>query len=135
MDRRQSKSRDLGQNLRLDPTDPYAVIWLYLSRAKGGPDGKDELKANAAGLDLSKWPGPVIQLYLGQSTPEDVLTAAGSDSGQRCEYNFYVGEYRVVRGERPQALILFRGAADGCPNDFVEYFPALIERNTLEKQE
>ena len=126
--------RDLSQNLYLDPTDPYAMIWLYLSRAKGGVDGKDELKTNAAGMDLSKWPGPVIQLYLGQSKPEDTLQAAGSDSDQKCEYNFYAGEYRVLRGERPQALILFRGAADGCPKDFVEYVPAMLEMKTLETQ-
>jgi lipoprotein NlpI len=109
-------------------------MWLYLSRAKGGTNGKDELKTNAAGLDFSEWPGPVIQLYLGQSTPEDTLHAAGSDSDQKCEYNFYVGEYRVLRGERPQALVLFRGAADGCPKDFVEYVPAVLEMKTLETQ-
>ena len=126
--------QDLSQNLQLDPTDPYSIMWLYLSRTKAGTDGKGELKANAAGLDLSKWPGPVIQLYLGQSTPEDVLRAAGSDSGQKCEYNFYVGEYRVLRGERPQALVLFRGAADGCPKDFIEYVPAVLEMKTLETQ-
>jgi len=126
--------QDLSQNLHLDPTDPYAMIWLYLSRAKGGADGKDELKTNAAGLDLSKWPGPVIQLYLGRSTPEDTLHAAGGDSDQKCEYGFYVGEYRALRGERPQALILFRGAADGCPKDFMEYIPAVLEMKALETQ-
>ena len=126
--------QDLSQNLRLDPTDSCAVIWLYLSRAKGGADGRDELKTNAAVLDLSKWPGPVIYLYLGQNKPEDTLHAAGSDSDQNCKYSFYVGEYRDLRGERPEALALFRSARDGCPKDFVEYVPALIELNNLEKQ-
>jgi tetratricopeptide (TPR) repeat protein len=126
--------QDLSRNLQLDPTDPYAVMWLYLSRAKGGVNGKDELRTDAAGLDLSKWPGRVIQLYLGQGTPEDTSHAAGTDSDQKCEYNFYVGEYRVLRGERPEALLLFRGAADGCPKDFVEYVPAVLEMKTLETQ-
>jgi lipoprotein NlpI len=76
----------------------------------------------------------VIQLYLGQSKPEDTLHAAGSDSDQKCEYSFYVGEYRALRGERSEALALFRSAADGCPKDFIEYVPALIELNNLEKQ-
>jgi lipoprotein NlpI len=124
--------QDLSQYL--DPKDPYSVVWLYLARAKGGTDGKDELKTNAAALNLSTWPGPVIQLYLGQNTPEDVLHAAGSDSGQRCEYSFYVGEYRALRGERPEALALFRTASDGCPKDFIEYVPALTEVRDLEKQ-
>jgi lipoprotein NlpI/pimeloyl-ACP methyl ester carboxylesterase len=126
--------QDLSQNLRLHQTDLYSVIWLYLSRAKGGTDGKEELKTNTAGLNLSKWPGPVIQLYLGQTTPEDALRAAGSDSDQTCEYSFYVGEYRALRGERPEALALFRSARDGCPKDFIEYVPTLIELQHLEKQ-
>ncbi len=126
--------QDLIQNLQLDPKDPYGAMWLYLARAKGGTDGKDELKTNTAALDLSKWPGPVIQLYLGQTTQEDVFHAAGSDSDQKCEYNFYVGEYRALRGERPEALALFHAASDSCPKDFIEYVPALIELNNLEKQ-
>ncbi len=121
--------------MQFDQTYLYGVIWLYLSRAKAGTDGKDELKTNTAGLNLSKWPGPVIELYLGQSTPEDVLRAAGSDSDQRCDYSFYVGEHRALRGERPEALALFRSARDGCSKDTSEYVPALIEVNNLEKQE
>src|ERR1022692_1591202 len=126
--------QDLIQNLQLDPKDPYRAMWLYLARAKAGTDGKAELKTNASGLDLSKWPGPVIQLYLGQSTPEDVLHATGSDGDQKCEYSFYAGEYRALRGERPEALALFRTASEGCPKDFIEYVPAVIELNNLEKQ-
>ena len=126
--------RDFSRNLQLDPTDPYRVIWLYLSRAKAGMDGKDELKTNAAALNLSTWPGPVIQLYLGLSAPEEVLRAAGSNSDQKCEYSFYVGEYRALRGERPEALALFRSASDACPKDFIEYVPSLIELKDLEKK-
>lgn len=70
----------------------------------------------------------------GKRKPEDTLHATGNDSDQNCEYSFYVGEYRALRGERPEALALFRSARDGCPKDFVEYVPALIELNNLEKQ-
>ncbi len=125
--------QDLSQNLQLDPQDPYRAMWLYLARAKGGTNGEDALKTNAAALDLSKWPGPVIQLYLDQSTPEEVLRAAGSDNNQRCEYCFYVGEYRSLRGERPEALALFRSARERCPRDFIEYIPTLIELKEFEK--
>jgi len=126
--------QNFSRNLQFGPTDPYRVIWLYLSRAKAGTDGKDELKTNAAALNLSNWPGPVIQLYLGQSTLEDVLRAAGSNGDQNCEYSFYVGEYRALRGERLEALALFRSASDACPKDFVEYVPSRIEVKDLEKQ-
>ncbi|MDR3747989.1 MAG: tetratricopeptide repeat protein [Acidobacteriota bacterium] len=126
--------QDLSQNLQQDPKDPYRAMWLYLAQAKGRTDGEAELKANTAALNLSKWPGSVVQLYLGQSTPDDVLRAAGSDGEQKCEYSFYVGEYRALRGERPEALALFSSASSGCPKDFIEYAPAVIEVNNLEKQ-
>ena len=119
--------QDFSQYFQMDPKDPYRAMWLYLARAKAGTDGKSELKTNTAAWDLSKWPGPVIQLYLDQSTPEDVLRAAGNDSDQNCEYSFYVGEYRALRGERPEALALFRSAREGCPEDFVQSVPAVIE--------
>jgi lipoprotein NlpI len=60
--------QDLSQYFQMDPKDPYRAMWLYLARAKAGTDGKSELKTNTAVLDLSKWPGPVIQLYRDQST-------------------------------------------------------------------
>jgi len=126
--------QDLSQYLQSDPKNFYASMWLYLAQAKGGTDGKAELKTNSAALDLSKWPGPVIQLYLGQSTPDEVLRAAGSGSDQKCEYSFYVGEYRALRGEGREALALFQGARDGCPKDFIEYVPAVTELKELEKQ-
>src|SRR5271165_5103115 len=56
------------------------------------------------------------------------------DSDQRCEYSFYVGEYRALRVERPDALALFRSASETCPKDFVEYVPSLIELKELEKK-
>ena len=62
------------------------------------------------------------------------MRAAGSDKGQKCEYSFYVGEYRALRGERPEALALFRSASDACPKEFVEYIPSLIELKDLEKK-
>jgi len=124
--------QDFNRNLQLDRTDPYRVIWLYLSRAKAGTDGKEELKTNAAALNLSIWPGTVIQLYLGQSTPEEVLRAAGNGD-EKCEYSFYVGEYRELRGERSEALALFRNASETCPKEFVEHIPSLIEVKDLEK--
>jgi tetratricopeptide (TPR) repeat protein len=46
-----------------------------------------------------------------------------------------VGEYRALRGEHPEALALFRSASDGCPKGFIEYAPAVIELNNLEKHE
>src|ERR1019366_3853306 len=71
--------QDISQYFQMDPKDPYGAMWLYLARAKAGTDGKSELKTNTAALDLSKWPGPGIQLYLDQSTPENVLRAAGNE--------------------------------------------------------
>jgi hypothetical protein len=33
-------------------------------------------------IDMTKWPAPVIRLYLGQMTPDSVLAAADSPDAQ-----------------------------------------------------
>ena len=65
---------DLNQSRELDPTDPYAAIWLEIV------DKRSELTSRLAQtvtqIDMSDWPAPVIRLYLGQMTADAVLAAA-----------------------------------------------------------
>ncbi len=89
---------------------------------------------------MTKWPAPVIRLYLGQMTPEALLAAAddpvaNKQKGQICEANFYTGEVALQRGDKDEATRLFKLAADGCPKNFVEWSGANAELKALgEKQ-
>lgn len=123
--------QDFSRAVELYPSDPYNVIWLYLSRARAeahvlnGP-AEEELAKNAAKLNLSKWPGPVVQLFLGKSSSEAVLqVASDSDPVKKreleCEANYYVAENYVLHRQRGLALERFHEAAKTCPKGYFFY--------------
>jgi lipoprotein NlpI len=70
-------------------------------------------------IDVTKWPAPVIRLYLGQTTPEAVLAAAddpdiNTKKRQGCETNFFSGELALQRGAKDEAVHQFRVATADC---------------------
>ena len=105
--------------------DAYSAIWGYLARERMGEDGTAELVAKAAGVKSTDWPYPVIELYLGRHSPADVLLA------ERCEAQFYNGEWQLLRGNRAAAATALQAAADICPKNFSEYKGALAELKRL----
>jgi lipoprotein NlpI len=70
-------------------------------------------------LDRRDWPIPVIELFLGSRSREDVLAHA-NDSDSQCEANFYIGEWQVLRGELEHAVKSLQKSIEVCPSDFVE---------------
>ena len=108
----------------------YSMIWRYLARERAGEDGGAELAANAARLKSKDWPYPVVELYLGGRSPADVL-AVTSKPDERCEAQFYSGEWHLLRGNRAAAATALQGAADTCSKEFDEYAGALAELKRL----
>ncbi len=100
---------DVAKALELSPTDAYAALWLHLAQVRAGQDGRVTLEKNAPRLALQSWPGPVVSLCLGQSTPEATLAAAAApdpkrQQEQRCEAEFCVGEHFLLREAPPVPL-------------------------------
>ena len=121
--------QDLRQAVKLDPSGYYSVIWLYIASAKGETAAEGELAENAAKLDLTRWPGPVIQLFLDKSTPEEVLRAASDkepvkNSDLQCEANFYIAEHRALHGQLSAAMQGFYFASEKCNKNYFLYVPA-----------
>lgn len=121
--------QDLSRAVELGSSGHYNVIWLYIARAKSQSGAEQELAKNAAKLNLVKWPGPVIQLFLGKSTPQAVLQAAfdkdlQKNSEQQCEANFYIAENQALHGQRSAALQGFRFASENCDKNYFFYVPA-----------
>lgn len=113
------------------PADAYSVLWLYLARARSGDQAAAaELETNAKQLKQPDWPYPVIQLFLGQSTVEAIL-AAPTKAGDRCEAQFYAGEWYLMRGDRAAATERLKTAAETCPKTYSEYGAALAELKRL----
>jgi len=122
---------DLARAVELQPDQAYAAIWLYLARARAGdPGAAAELETNAARLKPADWPYPVAELYLGRRTTADTLAATGK-AGDRCEAQFYVGEWHLLKGDRAAAGAALKLAADTCPGTFIESLGARAELRRL----
>jgi lipoprotein NlpI len=109
----------------------YTVLWLYLARSRSGnKDASRELETNAAKLRRPVWPFPVVELFLGQRSPEATL-AWPEKPDDRCEAQFYIGEWYLLRADRSAAMGPLQAAADTCPKDFIESQGAQAELKRL----
>jgi|ERR1035437_1766271 lipoprotein NlpI len=125
---------------KLDISDPYSAIWLYLATARAAQDGRHELEKSTEQISLTAWPGPVINLYLGKVTQNAVLSSAGDpdakkDREQHCEAYFYLGEFALSGGARSKAKRLFQQSFDTGVFWFIEYAGAQVELKRLQASE
>ena len=126
---------DLNEASALNPKNAYAALWLDIVGQRSNVPSR--LSQLISTIDMRKWPAPVIRLYLGQMTPEAVLTAAAVDAdaitkkGQVCEANFYSGELALQKGAKEEATRLFGLAAADCPKGFIEWSAANAELKAL----
>jgi tetratricopeptide (TPR) repeat protein len=123
---------DFDRHVQLAPTAGYGALWLHLVRVKAGVDDADEFARNLAKADRSKWPNPVLALYHGELTPEEMRAAITQDDpdarrDQLCETDFYIGEYELLRKNTAAAKPLLQRAADQCPANLRERFAARAE--------
>ncbi|MDE2265481.1 MAG: hypothetical protein KGL29_06240 [Alphaproteobacteria bacterium] len=131
----QVAASDCGSYLHLAPTDGYGVLWMAMSLARG----KQDLSPAFASLDrinTSYWPGPLIDLYRSDGTPESVKVEWAKDrygdegdaqKGRICETDFYGGEWHLVRGETAAAKAMLAAVPGECPKDYIEIDGAKAE--------
>jgi lipoprotein NlpI len=125
---------DLDRSSQLDPKNPYAAIWLDIVDKRSNLPSK--LAQAVTQIDMSKWPAPIIHLYLDQMMPDAVLAAADDPDGETkkgriCEANFYIGELSLQQGKKAEAVRRFRLAAADCPRSFAEWGGARAELRAL----
>ncbi len=125
---------DLNRASDLDAKNPYAGLWLDIVNKRSNIASR--LAQASAQIDMSKWPAPIIRLFLGQMTPEAVLAAAddfdaNTKRDQVCEANFYTGELALQQGAKEEAARLFRLALADCRKDFAEWAAANAELKAL----
>ena len=85
---------------------------------------------------MTRWPAPVIRMFLGQMTPEAVLAAADHPEAhikreQVCEANVYSGELALQQGRKNEARRRFRAAVADCPKALIEWSAANAELKAL----
>jgi lipoprotein NlpI len=126
---------DVNQASELDPKDAYHALWVDIVGQRNGVASR--LEQAIAKLDMTKWPGPVLRLFLGQLTPGAAVLAAADNpdakkkSNQICEANFYSGIVALRTGAKDEAAKLYRSAADACPRDVIEWYAAHAELKQL----
>jgi tetratricopeptide (TPR) repeat protein len=125
-----SASSDLGKAIDLID-DAYAMRGRYLARSRAGQAAAAhaELATNASRLKTKDWPYPVIELYLG-GTPAATLKAV-KDQYQRCEAQFSIGEWYILKEQTADAEIALRAATEICPKNGYEYLFARAELKRL----
>ena len=110
--------------------DSYLLLWRYLTRGRVGQDGATELAAGAARLTSKDWPFPLIEVYLGKRTTEDIRNSTLKPN-ETCEAAFYVGEFELLRGNRAEARSALQAATEICPKRLIEYDGAFAELRRL----
>ena len=122
---------DLARVVAAQPDDAYAMLWAYLATARTDAAGaRASLSAGAARAG-GAWPRPIVDLFLGASTVDSTIAAATTPP-QRCEAQFYGGEWKLLHGDRAGAATELKAALDGCPKSFIEYKGARAELKRLE---
>lgn len=116
--------------LEKKPGDLYRVLWLYLSERyqKKSPSGVPNF---IRGINLTQWPGAILELYLGEISLDDFVKAlkpqlTGWDKEHRCEAYYYLGQYHLLRGEQKQALAYFQQARKTEAKTLIEYEFSLV---------
>ncbi|MGP0089765.1 MAG: tetratricopeptide repeat protein [Xanthobacteraceae bacterium] len=144
-----SAMADLEQSNRLAALwdKPQWMVWRFLVRGRMGgivrqPDVGDpqvavrgvdpaaELAASAATVKTDEWPVPMIDVYLGRRTVDEMRATAQS-SGDKCRLGFFLGELLLVRGEDADASKELSEAVDNCPKGSTAYVGASAELKRL----
>lgn len=122
---------------KLAPDTPFVpgiyhlVIQGHLARVRAGTADPNKLVKDVEWLggellpglfrevNFFAWPGPLLKLFLGTMTPDEVRAAAlapGRDARHRaCAADFHLAMYHQEKRQDADARRLLQAAADGCP--------------------
>lgn len=139
-DRLEGAANDFSR--ALDKADgsasPFALLWLYISRARSGGNGSPELVENARKINLETWPGVIVSLFMGNATPDQVVagtkdTLKAREREKACVAFFFLGQYHLVRGEKNKAEEFFRKTLDTGVTGYRQYEAAIKELQIMKK--
>ncbi|HZN23735.1 MAG TPA: tetratricopeptide repeat protein [Burkholderiales bacterium] len=133
-----SAASDFARAYQIEP-GMYTALWLFLARKRADIAGEKTLAQEAGTTGTGRWPAPVIGLFLGVNNPEAVQKAATDlnvrrQRDQRCEANFYIAQWHILRGARDAAAPLLNDARASCPSSFIEHEGAVAELRRLDSQ-
>jgi tetratricopeptide (TPR) repeat protein len=115
------------------PGDIRPVLWRHIARLRAHQPDADEFAAGIQTLDLTKWPGPLIDLFTGKASIDDIHRRLGpaEDLEDECEIAVFGGEYHLTRGEAEAAIQSFAEEISACPTGENQYLTAWAEQKRL----
>jgi hypothetical protein len=111
-----------------------AALWVDVVGQRNNLPSR--LTQSSSQIDMTKWPAPIIGLFVGQMTAAAVLAAADDlDAATKkekvCEANFYTGELSLSKGSKEEAIRLFDFAANDCPRASLQWYASKEELRAL----
>jgi tetratricopeptide (TPR) repeat protein len=131
---------DWTQSMGAGKGTAYWLLWNYIISGHAGNNEVPWTRMSAVlatgirmgGVSKVVWPFPVIEFYLGNRFAPEMLSAA-STPAERCEAQFYLGEWHLLRGNLAAATASLRIAVTTCPKNFYEYDGAVAELARINK--
>jgi lipoprotein NlpI len=120
---------DLNRAAELDPTSAWTALWLVIANNRSHRPNR--LAHATVKLDMTKWPAPIVRLFLSQTTPEAVFAEAERSRVRICESQFYAGEVALMQAAKDNAVNLMKLATVNCPKTFTEWWTANAELRAL----
>jgi tetratricopeptide (TPR) repeat protein len=112
-----------GQQWQERPDAESAIAWILALRRAGAPANSELARANPPG---AQGEAPGLALLAGTLSPDRLLESATDHDPQvqkarRCAAEFVVGEWYLLRAERPQARTHLAAARAACALSQPEY--------------
>jgi tetratricopeptide (TPR) repeat protein len=112
---------EFDAGLKISPKDGYAILWREIARLRAG-DTNSKLSDQADEIDKERWPGVLVKLFLGKSSPDAVLQATGMGAvdevaGQKCEAEFFVAEWTLLVQKADAHAALLTASRDCAQNN------------------
>jgi lipoprotein NlpI len=98
-------------------SDTFAWMWSYVAQARGGSSDKGSLSQMQAMTDEGTWFYTVLGLFLGTSTPENLMSVVKDTEKPRLDAarlraQFFIGESYLLAGDKAKAKDAFQACVD-----------------------
>lgn len=115
-------AQTLHQVVRIKPDNRHAALWRYLALSKANDDraaARELAEQSARAAADKRWPTAVFEYYLGKIDESSLYAATEAadetpKSDRQCQANFYVGEAKLLKGAKDDAISRLQAAKSQC---------------------
>ncbi|MEM0911060.1 MAG: lipoprotein NlpI [Pseudomonadota bacterium] len=127
----------------LEKSDPYRLLWLYITEAKNDPIAAlQALGERKQYVTDDTWASVLIEFYLDEVNETKVIakllenvTSQTELNNRLCEAYFYIGKYHLARGNNFIARNYFKLSLSTNVHEFVEHKYSRVELGNLRRQQ